>query len=108
MTQDIIMTKEQGQDSIEHLWRLLKETVPAMISKAGGVQKIGAHKITDAAMRRLFGFGASSSEADKLGRAFVKFAVQSIYAEAELRQRFREHAEEKLYYERFWYTVRGL
>jgi hypothetical protein len=53
MTQDITMTKEQGKDSIEHLWRLLKETVPAMISKAGGVQKIGAHKITDAVMRRL-------------------------------------------------------
>jgi hypothetical protein len=108
MTRDVTMTKEQGQDSIEHLWRLLNEAVPAMISKAGGVQKIGAHKITDAVMRRLFGFGASSSEADKLGRAFVKFAVQSIYAESELRLRFNEHPEERLYYERFWDTVRGL
>jgi len=108
MAQDNPMTKEQRQDSIEHLWRLLKETVPVMISKAGGVQKIGAHKITDAVMRRLFAFGAGSSEADKLGRAFVKFAVQSLYAESELRQRFQEHPEERLYYERFWDTVRGL
>jgi hypothetical protein len=108
MTQDIPMTKEQGQDSIEHLWQLMKETVPVMISKAGGVKKIGAHKITDAVMRRLFAFGASSSEADKFGRAFVKFAVQSIYAESELRERFKEHPEEKHYYERFWATVSGL
>jgi hypothetical protein len=105
---DITMTKEQGQDSIEHLWRLLKEAVPEMISKAGGVQKIGAHKITDAVMRRLFAFGGGSSEGDRLGRAFVKFAVQSIYAESELRERFKEHPEEKAYYERFWDTVRGV
>jgi len=100
------MTKEQGQDSIEHLWQVLKEITREMITKAGGVQKIGAHKITDAVMRRLFAFGAGSSEGDKLGRAFVKFAVQSVYAEAELRQRFQEHPQEKLYYERFWDTLR--
>jgi hypothetical protein len=100
------MTDGQGQDSIEHLWQVLEEITRDMITKAGGTQKINAHKITDAAIRRLFAFGAASSgEGDRLGRAFVKAAVQSVYAEAELRQRFKEHPQEKLYYERFWSTL---
>jgi hypothetical protein len=50
----------------------------------------------------LFAFGAGSNESDRLSRAFVKAAVQSICAEEELRQRFRTHPQEKLYYEQSW------
>jgi hypothetical protein len=100
------MTKEQGQDSIEHLWQVLEEITHDMIAKASGINKIGAHRITDTVIRRLFAFGAGSSEGDRLGRAFVKAAVQSVYAEAELRDCFKEHHQEKVYYERFWDALR--
>jgi hypothetical protein len=53
-------------------------------------------------MRRLCPFGAASNESDRLGRAFVNSAVQSVCAEEELRQRFRAHPQEQFYYERFW------
>ena len=45
------------------------------------------------------------SEGERLGRAFVKAVVQAICAEAELRQRFREHPQDKLTYEGFWDTL---
>jgi hypothetical protein len=77
-----------------------------MIAKAGGINKIGGHRITDTVIRRLFAFGVGSSEGDRLGRASVKAAVQSVYAEAELRDRFKEHPQEKVYYERFWDALR--
>jgi len=96
------MTKQQGKDSIEHLRQVLEETARDMITKAGGLEKVGAHRITDAVIRRVFGFAGGSSEGDRLGRAFVKAAVQSVCAEEELRQRFREHPEEKAYYQGFW------
>jgi hypothetical protein len=99
------MVKEQGQDSIEHLWRVIGEITRDMIAKAGGVQKIGAHRITDAVIRRIFALAAGSSEGERLGRAFVKAVVQAVYAEAELRQRFKEHPQEKLSYEGFWDTL---
>jgi hypothetical protein len=100
------MTNEQAQDSIEHLWRVLEEITHDMIVKGGGTKKIGALRITDAVIRRLFAVGAGSGESDRLGRAFVKAAVQSLFAEAELRERFKEHPQEKLYYERFWSTLK--
>jgi hypothetical protein len=53
-------------------------------------------------IRRLFAFGAGSNESDRLSRAFVKAAIQSVCAEEELRQRFRAHTQERLYYERSW------
>jgi hypothetical protein len=99
------MPKDQGQDSIEHLWHVINVISRDMIAKSGGVQKIGAHRITDAVIRRIFALGAGSSEGERLGRAFVKAAVQAVYAEAELRQRFREHPQERLSYESFWDTL---
>ncbi len=96
------LAKDEGQDSIEHLWQVLKEIAREMIAKAGGIEKVGAHRITDAAIRRLFAVGSGSGESDRLGRAFVKAAVQCVCAEAELRQRFKEHPQEKFYYERYW------
>jgi hypothetical protein len=101
------MTKQQGQDSIEHLRLVIEEITRDMIAKAGSPEKVGAHRITDAVIRRIFAFGAGSSEGDRLGRAFVKAAVQAAYAEAELRQRFKEHPQEKLSYEGFWDKLRG-
>jgi hypothetical protein len=70
------MPKDQGQDSIEHLWHVINEISRDMIAKSGGVQKIGAHRITDAVIRRIFALTAGSSEGERLGRAFVKAAVQ--------------------------------
>jgi hypothetical protein len=84
------MTKEQGHDSIEHLRQMIRESTHDMIATAGGVQKIGAHRITDTLIRRIFALAAGSSEGDRLGRAFVKAVVQALYAEGELRQRFKE------------------
>jgi len=101
------MPKDQGQDSIEHLRHVINEISRDMIAKSGGVQKIGAHRITDAVIRRIFALGAGSREGEWLGRAFVKAAVQAVYAEAELRQRFKEHPQEKLSYESFWNTLSG-
>ncbi len=101
------MTEDQEEDSIRHLWRVINEISRDMIAKSGGVQKIGAHRITDAVIRRIFALGAGSSEGERLGRAFVKAAVQAVYAEAELRQRFKEHPQEKLSYESFWDKLSG-
>jgi hypothetical protein len=96
------MTDEQGRDSIDRLREVLEGIARDMITKAGGLEKVGPHRITDAVIRRFFALAAGSSEGDRLGRAFVKAAVQSVCAEEELRQRFREHPQEKLYYEGFW------
>jgi hypothetical protein len=96
------MTDEQRKDSIDHLWHVLEGMAHDMITKAGGLEKVGAHRITDAVIRRMFGLAAGSSEGDRLGRAFVKAAVQAVCAEEELRGRFRAHPQEKLYYEGFW------
>jgi hypothetical protein len=96
------MAKAQGQDSIEHLWQVLRGITQDMITKGGGVEKVGTVRITDAVIRRFFALADGSGPSDRLGRAFVKAAVQSVCAEAELRQRFKEHPQEKLYYERFW------
>ena len=102
------MPKDKEQDSIEHLWRVISEITRDMILKSGSVQKAGAHRITDAVIRRIFALGAGSGEGERLGRAFVKFAVQAICAEAELRQRFKEHPQEKHSYEAFWELIEGI
>jgi hypothetical protein len=99
------MPETQKQDSIEHLWSFISDVTRDMIVKSGGIQKVGAHRITDAVIRRIFALGAGSSEGERLGRAFVKAVVQAVYAEAELRQRFKEHPQEKLSYEGFWDTL---
>ena len=95
-------TKIKKMISIRHLWRVINEISREMIAKSGGVEEIGAHRITDAVIRRIFALGAGSSEGERLGRAFVKAAVQAVYAEAELRQRFKEHPQESFPYESFW------
>jgi hypothetical protein len=99
------MAEGQGQDSIEHLWQVISAITRDAIAKSGGVQKIGAVRITDAVMRRVFALGAGSGEGERLGRAFVKAAVQAICAESDLRQRFKEHPQDKLTYEGFWDTL---
>jgi hypothetical protein len=99
------MAKGQEQDSIEHLWQVINDITRDMIAKSGGVQKIGVVRITDAVMRQVFALGAGSSEGERLGRAFVKAVVQAICAEAEVRQRFKEHPQDKLTYEAFWNTL---
>src|SRR5258708_3346899 len=96
------MSDEQGRDSIDRLRQVLHGIARDMITKAGGLDKVGAHRITDAVIRRFFALAAGASGGDRLGRAVVKAAVQSVCAEEELRQRFREHPQEKLYYERAW------
>jgi hypothetical protein len=99
------MPTDKEQDSIEHLWQVIRKITRDMIVKSGSVQKAGAHRITDAVIRRIFSLGAGSGEGERLGRAFVKSAVQAICAEAELRQRFKEHPQERLSYEGFWDTL---
>jgi hypothetical protein len=96
------MTDAQGRDSIDRLRQVLDGIARDMIAKAGGLDKVGAHRITDAVVRRVFALTAGSGEGDRLGRAFVKAAVLCVCAEEELRRRFSEHPQERLYYERFW------
>jgi hypothetical protein len=107
LNKEIIMAKQQGQDSIEHVWLVIEQITRDMIAKAGSPEKVGAHRITDAVIRRIFSLGAASGEGDRLGRAFVKAAVQAVYTEAELRQRFKAYPQEKLSYESFWDTLSG-
>jgi len=54
-----------AQDAIECLLRVIRQMTLDMIAKAGGIEKIGAHRITDAVIRRLFALVAGSNEGDR-------------------------------------------